>query len=151
MWNAFLNKELLDLFKLMKMSLDAAFLPVAESEGLTVMQARILYEIKYSDLSTIGSLSKLMGENHGNCSSLCKKLENSGFVDRTRSKADERFVTLKLTPLGEHAVDTITNHLNEKFRPVLEATPPEKMEMMRLGMQVMQEMLQQFANMPKEG
>jgi len=151
MWDTFLNRELLDFFKILKLNLETAFQPIAESEGLTVMQVRILIEIQNSDIATVGSLSRLMGENHGNCSSLCKKMEQAGFVNRIRSKSDERIVTLRLTPKGTSAVEAVNRQMDERFRPVLEATSPEQLEQMRLGMQAISDLLNRFAAMPKEG
>lgn len=148
MWDNFLKTDLPDFYKILKTHLDAAFQPIAESEGLTVMQARILIEIKSSEQATVGRVSRLMGENHGNCSSLCKKMEQAGFVRRIRSKADERIVILQLTPQGDQAVDTICRRIDERFQPALEATPPEQLADIRQGMQAMMEFLNKLTIIP---
>jgi len=147
MWDMFLKTDLPDFYKILKTHLDAAFQPIAESEGLTVMQARILIEIKSSEQATVGRVSRLMGENHGNCSSVCKKMEQAGFVRRIRSKSDERIVLLQLTPQGDQAVDTICRRIDERFQPALEATPPEQLAAIRHGMQALVDFLNKMTTM----
>lgn len=148
MWEEFLKTDLPDFYKILKMYLDAAFQPIAESEGLTVMQARILIEIKTSEQATVGSVSRLMGENHGNCSSLCKRMEQAGYIDRIRSKSDERIVILQLSPRGDQAVDTICREMEARFQPALEATSPEELEAIRQGMKAMKNFLGRLTNQP---
>ena len=148
MWDDFIKTDLPDFYKILKSRLDAAFQPIAESEGLTVMQARILIEIKSSEQPTVGRVSRLMGENHGNCSSLCKKMEQAGFVSRIRSKSDERIVILQLTPQGEQAVDTICRQIDERFQPALAATPPQQLAAIREGMQAMMDFMNKLTTVP---
>ena len=115
------------------------------------MQIRVLYEIRSSEKPNIGSLSRLMSQNHGNCSSLCKKLEQAGLVERRRGREDERRVTLCLTDRGERAIAGVVSRLDEKLAPALAATTPEELEIMRQGMRVMEKLLQRCVLSAKEG
>lgn len=88
--------------------------PVCESYGLTMMQIRILMELKQFDSHTVGSLAESMYVACANMSAMCKKLENMGLLRRTRDNADERVVNVTLTEKGNSIVSEIDNFLNEK-------------------------------------
>lgn len=54
---------------------------------------------------TISALSERAQMGQANTSTLCKKLERSGYLTRTRGEQDERIVTLALTGDGRQALD----------------------------------------------
>jgi DNA-binding MarR family transcriptional regulator len=95
--------------------MDKVFTPILAQYGLTMMQARILTEIKDCGHHTVGSLGSVIGIASGNTSSMCKKLEKAGFIKRIRDPEDERFVKLALTDFGEQTLQKIENTLDEKY------------------------------------
>ncbi|MGI6684945.1 MAG: MarR family winged helix-turn-helix transcriptional regulator [Bacillota bacterium] len=140
------KNEIWDTLRLLSAGLDAAFKPAVEDVGLTMMQARILFEIWQNDDATVGRLGDIFGVNSGNCSTMCKKLEKAGLIDRIRSKEDERIVTLSLTAQGKEVLNIIERKLNDKYNPVLESQPQEKFDKIIEGMNALQELLQELVD-----
>jgi DNA-binding MarR family transcriptional regulator len=139
----FYNK-IWDTLRLLSTELDDAFKPMVETVGLTMMQARILFEIRQKEDTTVGGLGDICNVNNGNCSTICKKLEKAGLIDRIRSKADERIVTLSLTTQGKELLDTIEKKLNDKYNQVLVNQSQEKFNIIIEGMNALQELLQEL-------
>ena len=73
-------------------------------EGITNMQAMMLFMIKSEKAISVGALSSIFNMTHSNASALCKKLERDGLVCRTRSKTDERTVLITLGERGEEVL-----------------------------------------------
>lgn len=151
MWEAFISQELPDFIRYTKMDLESAFQQLATTEGLTMMQMRILHEIRCSEKPTIGAVSRLMGDNHGNCSSLCKRLETMGYIVRSRSRSDERVVFLQLSPLGTAVVEKSLERMLGRLQPIVENLAPEQIETMRQGMAIMRDLMKQLSLDLKEG
>jgi len=139
------KNEMWDMLRLLSAGLDAVFKPVVEAVGLTMMQARILFEIWQKENATVGSLGDIFGVNSGNCSTLCKKLEQAGLIDRMRSKEDERMVTLSLTARGKEKLEMIEKKLDEMYSHVLASQPQEKFDTIMAGMNALKEVLQELA------
>jgi DNA-binding MarR family transcriptional regulator len=152
MWETWFCLELPDQLRGLRSQLDSSVQKIAARQGLTLMQMRALLELHSHPASTVGSLSRLTGDNQGNCSSLCKKLAQAGFIDRTRGQNDERQVTLCLTPKGEQAISAITNELGSRFQPLLSALDPSDVEMIQQSFAIMRGLITRFAqeNDPEE-
>ena len=78
--------------------------PIAQAEGFTSLQAGILFLLSMGD-ATVGDVSAATGMGQANTSALCKKLEQAGFLIRTRSPEDGRVVILSLTEKGRAATE----------------------------------------------
>lgn len=115
------KKEIWDILRSMRECMESAFLPMLEAHGLTMMQTRILLEIKQCEHPTVGCLCGVIGLSSGNASSMCKKLEKAGFVKRIRDPRDERFVDLSLTEKGEETIREIEIALEKKYGQYLES------------------------------
>ena len=84
------------------------FRPISEQYGLTHMQMRILMELwSAEDSPTIGQLGRTLGMTSGNMSSMCKRLEQEGFLLRVRDLQDERMVKIALSEKGRDTVRAI--------------------------------------------
>lgn len=77
---------------------------LCREEGITNMQAMMLFMIKSEKAISVGALSGIFNMTHSNASALCKKLERDGLVCRTRSKTDERTVLITLGERGEEVL-----------------------------------------------
>lgn len=55
-------------------------------------------EVNVSENLSLNRLAKVMDMNNGNVSTLCKKLEQQGYLTRERRADDERFITLENSP-----------------------------------------------------
>ncbi|MBQ3292071.1 MAG: MarR family transcriptional regulator [Mogibacterium sp.] len=81
-------------------SVTALYTPLLKPLGLTYTQYitfLVLWEKDGISVSEIGS--KLMLDN-GTLSPMLKKMEQSGYIERTRSKDDDRVVIISLTQKG---------------------------------------------------
>jgi DNA-binding MarR family transcriptional regulator len=96
-----LKKQLWDMIRLTNTNFETAYKPIVEIHGLTTLQSRVLIAINEFEEPTVGNVSKIIDMSSPNASNLCKKLEQDGFIRRTRSSRDERVVVLKLTEKGD--------------------------------------------------
>ena len=110
-----LNNKIWDYLRSITFSLEYAFRPICERFDLTMMQVRILLEIKKSGLHTVGSLSKQMSMAGGNTSLICKRMEKEGFITRLRNRQDERVVHLKLSDKGEEIISRMYEELHNRY------------------------------------
>ncbi|MFK3679540.1 MarR family winged helix-turn-helix transcriptional regulator [Microbacterium sp. NPDC090218] len=69
--------------------------------GLTYPQYLVLAALWLDGEQTIGSLGSAMRLDSGTLSPLVRRLEQGGFVTRSRSSDDERVVLVQLTARGE--------------------------------------------------
>lgn len=104
-----------DLMRDIGIQMEHVFLPVASSRGLTMMQLRLLAEVRACGGSSVGWLGKRLGIAGSNISVLCKKLETAGFLVRSRDKHDERIVQVALTARGEQTLDRADAALRAKL------------------------------------
>lgn len=78
--------------------------------------------------------------NQGNISTQCKRLEQAGFLHRTRSAQHERVVTLELTEKGQEAAICFLNALNE-FSNTVDQLPPPLLESALSGLEALTQIL----------
>ncbi len=95
------------------------------SYGLSAMQVRILMEIENNGTMTVGNIANRVMIAGTNISTMCKKLEQLGFIKRSRDELDERIVRIELTELGIRATRAIDKSFDEKILKAL-GTNPEK-------------------------
>ena len=89
--------SILTVFQTLKTKTARLLEPIVQAEGLTPLQASVLLHLARQD-AAVGSISEVTCMGQANASSLCKKLEQGGFLTRSRGAADGRVVTLSLTP-----------------------------------------------------
>jgi len=81
---------------------------VVKKVGLSKMQALVLINIYNNNKNNIECSVKHIVEefeaNQGNTSSLLKRMESSGLIEKVRAKDDERKVNLVLTELGKNKI-----------------------------------------------
>ena len=94
--------QILTICQSIKTKSDRLLDPIAPAEGLTSLQAGMLFLLSMGD-ATVGDVSEATGMGQANTSALCKKLEQAGFLTRTRSPEDGRVVILSLTEKGQAA------------------------------------------------
>ncbi|MBE6588153.1 MAG: MarR family transcriptional regulator [Ruminococcaceae bacterium] len=87
-------------------------LPITQEYGLTPIQVSVLNLIRKTENATVSSLFRALDFNQGNMSSLCKKLEADGFIEKSRSTEDERKSYLSLTDKGYMALHGIDEFFN---------------------------------------
>lgn len=105
--------ELIESILLIKSGIQKIVDPIAKSENITSSQFYVLFNIYEGNINTIGGLSKDLGVNQGNVSTLCKEMEKEGLITRIRNKDDERIVNITLTSKGEEKVKRLSNKIDE--------------------------------------
>lgn len=103
------------------------FAPLAQSHGLTLLQAHALAKLREERHATVGSLVKL-GMTSGNASAMCQKLERMGYLRRVRGEADGRYVRLEMTERAQAALRDIDGALERRLSPLLERRAPQEVE-----------------------
>ena len=76
------------------------YTPWLKPLGLTYTQYIALLVLWERDGLTVGEIGEKLMLDNGTLSPLLKKLEQAGFVQRQRSRADERVVVVTLTEAG---------------------------------------------------
>lgn len=110
-----LNKQL-EIFKqfiMIRAGIEQALAPIASRQGLTPIGVFILCLVSEQENPTISRVCREMNLNQGNASNMCKKLEQGGFIKRTRSTTDERLVRIELTDSGKAALNAISSEISK--------------------------------------
>lgn len=126
-------------------TMNCAFSPIIEKYGLTMLQARILMELYHYEPHTIGSLADRICMAGTNISSMCKKLESQGFLERVRSQEDERVVLVALTKLGKETVLEIDRLCNERISKHLMNETEKTFEDIITGLRELEGLLQRIS------
>ena len=103
--------------------MNGVFHPIIDRYGLTIMQMRVLFEIRREDGCTVSGLSRRVCAAGTNVSALCKRLEREGLLERSRDPRDERVGHITLTGEGRRTVDALVTRafplLNEEDAEVI--------------------------------
>lgn len=139
------ENELWDFLRTVTECLVTDFRPITEEHGLTLMQTRILMEIKECGHHTVGSLGSIIGLASGNASSMCKKLEKGGYLKRLRNPEDERYVQLVLTEAGQEILEKIGDALELKYGTFMGTKNDEEFQDIFKSMKKLQSFIQEMS------
>ena len=131
--------SVLAIFQTLKAKTSRLLDPVVQSEGFTLLQACVLGHLYQQD-AAVGDISDLAVIDQANASSLCKKLEQEGYLTRTRRASDRRVVILSLTPRGRETVERLQARLNH-YLDLLNALPTDAKEELIRGFRAANQML----------
>ncbi len=92
--------------------------------GITYTQYIVFLVLWEKDGISVGELCRKLYLDSGTVTPLLKKMEEHGFIQRRRSAADERVVTVTLTEKGR-ALQQQAAHIPEKVGPCVHLTPEE--------------------------
>ena len=76
------------------------YMPLLKPLGITYTQYLVLLALWESGSATVGDLCRRLYLDNGTMTPLLKKMEESGYIARSRSKQDERVVTITVTEAG---------------------------------------------------
>ncbi len=76
------------------------YTPWLKPLGLTYTQYIVFLVLWEKDGCTVGELCEKLMLDNGTLSPLLKKMQQAGYVERTRSEADDRVVVITLTEAG---------------------------------------------------
>ena len=105
------NLATVEVFQRLKGKMTRLLELALQDERLTPLQGYVLMLLAQEETMTISALSERAQMGQANTSTLCKKLERSGYLTRTRGEQDERIVTLALTGDGRQALDLSLIHI----------------------------------------
>lgn len=131
--------SILTVFQTLKTKTARLLDPVVQAEGLTPLQASVLFHLARQNAS-LSDVSEVTCMGQANASSLCKKLEQGGFLTRSRGSSDGRVVTLSLTPKGQETIRRIQMRLDHYLK-LLNALPDGTREELRRGFEAANQML----------
>jgi DNA-binding MarR family transcriptional regulator len=140
---------IMDYTRKIEENMNYVFSPVIENHGLTRMQVRILLELQKCNAHTIGSLGDSICVAGANVSSMCKKLEGQGLVERVRNRDDERVVRVVLTEPGKEIVSEIDRLFNDIISQHLKNEKEEAFEDIIAGLQKLNELLLKISSNEK--
>ena len=138
-----LKNDFWEIFHTIKSRLEKLTAPVVHAEGLTQLQIYILLAIKRGEITSVGDLSRIANINQGNASTICKRLEKSGFVHRERNREDERVVSLSITDKSLQSLSRIDEKI-ESFVRMLNEYPKEKIQAIYTGFYEFDQILKSF-------
>ena len=76
------------------------YTPLFKPLGITYTQYIVLLALWESGSATVGDLCRRLYLDNGTITPLLKKMEECGYIARSRSKQDERVVTVTVTEAG---------------------------------------------------
>ena len=89
------------------------YTPQLKPLGLTYTQYLVFLVLWENDGQTVGDICRKLYLDSGTVTPLLKKMEEAGYVTRTRQKDDERVVTVSLTEKGRE-MEEICSEVPEK-------------------------------------
>ena len=107
----------------LKNSLKRLMEPLARQQGVNMAQMLLLCGIHSGVIANVNSACRWLDMGQGNTSTLCKRLEEQGFLLRRRSHEDERVVQLSLTAKGRQTVLCINQQLDALSQRLLQVSP----------------------------
>jgi len=132
----------MDLFQQFNTKMRRLIVPMVEAEGLTPLQSMVLACVSQGDIS-VRELSQATNMGQANASTLCKRLEQAGFLTRKRSTEDERMVLLALTEQGEAAMERLRKRSKQGMTEIMRVYP-HALEDMARGLMAVQQILDYF-------
>jgi len=146
----FLKKEIWDLMRTIQVSKDTVLCPVAKDYSITPLQLRILMEVNLRKNLSLNRLAKVMDMNNGNVSTICKKLEQQGYLTRERRADDERFITLKLSSEGTKIIQQMEQDIESKYCLMMEGVSEERLEKIAAGIRELKALIEEMNAQQRE-
>jgi DNA-binding MarR family transcriptional regulator len=87
--------------------------------GISMAQLHILYTLQRKGQMTMSHLAEVLNVSLSNATGLIDRIEERGFVERTRVPEDRRIVLIRVTPEGERMLGDIDALSDELLRSVL--------------------------------
>jgi DNA-binding MarR family transcriptional regulator len=83
-----------------------------------MVQLHILYTLQRNGQMTMSRLAEVLNVSLSNATGLIDRVEERGFVERTRVPEDRRVVLIRVTPAGEQMLEEIDALSDELLRSV---------------------------------
>ncbi|WP_343209116.1 MarR family transcriptional regulator [Anaerolentibacter hominis] len=129
--------------------LNRIFKCIAGRYGLTIIQAEILALLYQQGIKTVGTLAEELSMTSGNTSTICKRLEREGYLERVRDREDERIVRLCLTEKGTQISSLLIQDMVHIKGQVVKRYSEQEIENMLLKLSDFMDFLADLAECPK--
>jgi DNA-binding MarR family transcriptional regulator len=87
--------------------------------GISMAQLHIMYTLQRNGVMTMSRLADVLGVSLSNATGLVDRMEERGYVERTRVPEDRRIVLVRVTPAGTGLIQTSDAMSDELMRGVL--------------------------------
>lgn len=108
--------------------LSQACQPVFATYDLDLYSSRILVALTQHGMLSVGALVELMALPQSTISHQLKRLDKIGYIQRTRSRTDNRSVEVRLTPLGRQVAETCNQLSREIYFAAVETFSDAEIE-----------------------
>lgn len=105
--------------------------PVFAACDLDLYSSRILVALSQHGMLGVGALVELMALPQSTISHQLKRLEKNGYIQRTRARADNRSVEVRLTPRGQKVAETCNQLSREIYFAAVESFSDAEIETLR--------------------
>jgi len=95
--------------------------------GVSMAQFHIAVTLQRNGVMTMGRLADLLGVSLSNASGLIDRLEERGYVERTRVPEDRRIVMVRVTDAGTRLIEQNDALSDELMRNVLGRLSPDEL------------------------
>lgn len=107
--------------------------PACQRHGLTLQQMHVLVELALNPGQTLSQLSARAGILRTNFSSVCRKLEEQGLVERQQRATDRRAHELRVTDEGRALLERIDADIRERYGDTFDNEPQETYDTILAG------------------
>jgi DNA-binding MarR family transcriptional regulator len=108
--------------------LSQACQPVFAAYDLDLYSSRILVALTQYGMLSVGALVELMALPQSTISHQLKRLDKIGYIERKRSRADNRSVEVRLTPVGKQVAETCNQLSREIYFAAVETFSDAEIE-----------------------
>ncbi len=138
------SQKLFDFYRDIHVTMEKIFEKVLSEEDLSGIQLSLILAIHSCGELPVGKLSHIAGMNSGNCSSMCKRMEALGLIERRRGTDDERIVSVTLTAEGEATAERIFAKIRQQRDHFCGSTSDEDMDTVMKSMDIVSNYLRQL-------
>jgi DNA-binding MarR family transcriptional regulator len=95
--------------------------------GVSMAQLNILYLLHRTGEMTMSQLAEGLNVSLSNATGLIDRMEERGFIERSRVPEDRRVVLVRMTPIGTQLLDEHDAMTDDLLRTVLERLRPDEL------------------------
>lgn len=95
--------------------------------GVSMAQLHIMFTLQRADEMTMSHLADVLNVSFSNATGLIDRLEERGFIERSRVPSDRRIVLVRLTPAGETMLGEVDALSADLLRSVLGRLPASQL------------------------
>jgi DNA-binding MarR family transcriptional regulator len=119
--------------------------------GLSLSEARVLYELANRKRATASQLVAALGLDPGYVSRVLKGFEKRGIVERRRYERDRRTRLVRLTASGRQRFAALDTRQTREVESIVDALDSDRRRLLLWSISAIEEMLANGASAPAKG